>query len=35
MKGWVMVDQGGFQQDRDLENWLNLAKEFVSSLPPK
>jgi TfoX/Sxy family transcriptional regulator of competence genes len=35
MKGWVMVEQDGFQQDDDLTSWLNQAKEFVSSLPPK
>jgi len=35
MKGWVMVEQDGFQADHDLASWLNQAKEFVSSLPPK
>ena len=35
MKGWVMVEQEGFQADHDLASWLNQAKEFVSSLPPK
>jgi TfoX/Sxy family transcriptional regulator of competence genes len=35
MKGWVMVEQDGFQADHDLTSWLNQAKEFVSSLPPK
>ena len=35
MKGWVMVEQDGFQADNDLASWLNQAKEFVSSLPPK
>ena len=35
MKGWVMVDQDGFQTDHDLTDWLNQAKKFVSSLPPK
>ncbi len=35
MKGWVMVEQDGFQADNDLAGWLNQAKEFVSSLPPK
>jgi TfoX/Sxy family transcriptional regulator of competence genes len=35
MKGWVMVEQGGFQVDDDLKSWLNQAKEFVSSLPSK
>ncbi len=35
MKGWVMVEQDGFQTDHELARWLNKAKEFVSSLPPK
>ncbi len=35
MKGWIMLEQDGFHKDRDLSNWLNQAKEFVSSLPPK
>ena len=35
MKGWVMVEQDGFQADDDLARWLSQAKEFVSSLPPK
>ena len=35
MKGWVMVEQNGFQTDHELASWLNQAKEFVSSLPPK
>ena len=35
MKGWVMVEQDGFQTDDDLTSWLNQAKEFVNSLPSK
>jgi len=35
MKGWVMVEQEGFKVDNDLVNWLNQAKEFVNTLPPK
>jgi hypothetical protein len=35
MKGWVMVGQDGFKTDHDLAVWLNQAKEFVNSLPPK
>ena len=35
MKGWVMVEQDGFQTDDDLAVWLDQAKEFVNSLPPK
>jgi TfoX/Sxy family transcriptional regulator of competence genes len=35
MKGWVMVEQNGFAKEEDLMDWLNRAKEFVSTLPPK
>jgi hypothetical protein len=35
MKGWVMVDGTGFKTDDSLESWLNKAKAFVKTLPPK
>ena len=35
MKGWVMVAQEGFVDDHDLESWLQKAKEFATTLPPK
>ena len=35
MKGWVMVAQEGFEDDHALENWLNKAKVFTDTLPPK
>jgi TfoX/Sxy family transcriptional regulator of competence genes len=35
MKGWVMVEEQGFETDQSLEDWLNKAKDFVSALPPK
>jgi TfoX/Sxy family transcriptional regulator of competence genes len=35
MKGWVMVEGAGFDTDTKLETWLNQAKEFVETLPPK
>ena len=35
MKGWVMVAQKGFESDADLERWLDLAREFVGTLPSK
>ena len=35
MKGWIMVGQDGFRKDRDLAGWLNRARKFASSLPPK
>jgi hypothetical protein len=35
MKGWVMVEREGFASDNELEKWLNQAKEFASTFPPK
>ena len=35
MKGWVMVDGGGFKTDAKLKFWLNKARGFVKTLPPK
>jgi len=35
MKGWVMVAQDGFKTDDVLKDWLNQAKGFAKSLPPK
>jgi TfoX/Sxy family transcriptional regulator of competence genes len=35
MKGWIMVDDRGFESDEDLKNWLNKAKQFADNLPPK
>jgi len=35
MKGWVMVEEKGFKSETDLKKWLNLAKGFVDTLPPK
>lgn len=35
MKGWVMVRQEAFRTDRELAQWLALAREFVDSLPAK
>lgn len=35
MKGWVMVEQAGFQSDDDLRKWLNQAKQFAGTLPAK
>lgn len=34
MKGWVMVEEEGFQGS-DLDQWLKQARTFVESLPPK
>jgi TfoX/Sxy family transcriptional regulator of competence genes len=35
MKGYVFVDSSGLAEDRDLEDWISLAKAFVETLPPK
>lgn len=35
MKGWVMVAADGFKSDSDLADWLNQARIFANSLPPK
>jgi TfoX/Sxy family transcriptional regulator of competence genes len=35
MKGWVMVEEPGFRTEESLRQWLEQAKAFVSTLPPK
>ena len=35
MKGWVMITNDGYKSDPDLKAWLNHAKVFAKSLPPK
>jgi TfoX/Sxy family transcriptional regulator of competence genes len=35
MKGWVMVAREGWQTDAELKAWLEKAKAFALSLPPK
>ena len=35
MKGWIMVDERGFESDEDLKKWLIKAKQFADNLPPK
>ena len=35
MKGWVIVEREGFESNGDLKKWLNKAKEFTNTLPPK
>jgi TfoX N-terminal domain len=34
MKGWVMVEAGGFRGPK-LQAWLEQARQFVKSLPKK
>jgi TfoX/Sxy family transcriptional regulator of competence genes len=35
MKGWVMVDLPGVEDDDDLAAWIERGLEFARSLPPK
>lgn len=35
MKGWVMVAQGGFDDDSELKRYVDLAISFVKTLPAK
>lgn len=35
MKGWVMVESTGFKSDNILHDWLEKARSFADSLPPK
>ncbi len=35
MRGWVVVDPEGFQQEDDLHRLVDQAIEFTNSLPPK
>ena len=35
MKGWVMVSEKGIAQDAEMTSWLQKAKKFAATLPPK
>jgi TfoX/Sxy family transcriptional regulator of competence genes len=35
MAGWVTVAPNGYQTDKDLIHWVELALEFVKTLPVK
>lgn len=35
MKGWVMVDKGGFKSDDEMEALLVEARDFVKTIPAK
>ena len=35
MKGWVMVARQGYGDDSALDAWLEKARDFVKTLPPK
>lgn len=35
MKGWVMVEPDGIENDSQLSSWIERALKFVGSLPAK
>ncbi len=35
MRGWVLVDPPGFEDDEDLHKWIHAGVTFAASLPPK
>ncbi|MHA1256601.1 MAG: TfoX/Sxy family protein, partial [Promethearchaeota archaeon] len=35
MKGWVMAAQKAFKNEEELVSWLEKAKKFAETLPPK
>ncbi|REK19182.1 MAG: RNA methyltransferase [Planctomycetota bacterium] len=35
MKGWVMIEPDGIENDGQLTDWIERATTFVSTLPPK
>ena len=35
MRGWVMVEPDGLENDESLRDWLNRAIAFVQTLPRK
>ena len=35
MKGWVLVEPKGVEDDDQLKGWIQRAVKFVGSLPPK
>ena len=35
MKGWVLVEPDGVENDRQLHQWIEKSVEFVGTLPKK
>ena len=35
MKGWVVVEPQGVEEDEDLEGWVQQGVDFALTLPPK
>jgi len=35
MRGWMMVEPDGIEEEQDLIDWLEMAVKFVRTLPAK
>lgn len=35
MEGWMRVEAGGLESDRDLQRWIDIGVTRAGSLPPK
>ncbi len=35
MKGWILVEKGGYQSSRDLQAWIDRALAHARTLPAK
>lgn len=35
MKGWVLVEEGGYQGEAELEAWVRKGVDYALTLPPK
>ena len=35
MPGFIRVEPDGIESDEDLKSWIDMARSYVSALPPK
>ncbi len=35
MRGWILVDPPGLEEDIDLQTWVLIGIRYAASLPPK
>ena len=35
MKGWIMVSDGGYKTDKELQGWIDMAVAHAKTLAPK
>ncbi len=35
MRGWILIEAEAIDEDIQLVRWIELAQDFVSTLPPK